>query len=412
MSEMQIERSPLRREIGWLLQSSLLIFVWTVAIGILNGTDLVEFNRNTLLSHVHAGTLGWITLGFFAVLLSAFSTGRPLAGWRASLPRPMALGAIVAAVLYAAAFWSGDTTLRPIAGSIMFLPVTAMLVWVVAQSRRAPMSVAQTGMLLGLLNLFIGAVLGIMLGLYLRGNLPSLPASFTGGHPVSMVIGYLVLAGLAIVEWRVQGRPTAIRSSKLGMAQVILPFLAAQILLLAAILNNEQLFGAYVPLQLITIIIFLVRLGRPLAAISWLAVSSGRHYVMSALFLVFNFAIITYLISGIISGRLSPDSPDPTFLGIILAMDHAMFIGVMTNILFGMVRDTAGRTSLYGWADQLIFWGMNIGLVGFVVGLLADSAIVKRISTPIMGLAILVAIAVYTLRLRAEAPLAVAPAGD
>ena len=36
------------------------IFVITVAIGILNGTDLWDPPRNTLLAHVHAGTLGWI----------------------------------------------------------------------------------------------------------------------------------------------------------------------------------------------------------------------------------------------------------------------------------------------------------------------------------------------------------------
>lgn len=35
-------------------------------VGILNGLDLVEFDRKALLTHVHAGTLGWITLGFFA----------------------------------------------------------------------------------------------------------------------------------------------------------------------------------------------------------------------------------------------------------------------------------------------------------------------------------------------------------
>src|SRR3990172_4416262 len=42
-------------------------YVVTVAIGILNGLDLVEFDHNTLMTHVHAGTLGWITLSVFAV---------------------------------------------------------------------------------------------------------------------------------------------------------------------------------------------------------------------------------------------------------------------------------------------------------------------------------------------------------
>jgi len=37
------------------------VFVVTVSIGIVNGLDAVEFDRNTILTHVHSGTLGWIT---------------------------------------------------------------------------------------------------------------------------------------------------------------------------------------------------------------------------------------------------------------------------------------------------------------------------------------------------------------
>ena len=34
------------------------VFIVTIAIGILNGADLVEFDRNALLTHVHSGTVG------------------------------------------------------------------------------------------------------------------------------------------------------------------------------------------------------------------------------------------------------------------------------------------------------------------------------------------------------------------
>ena len=36
------------------------VFVVTVSIGIANGLDAVEFDRNAILTHVHSGTLGWI----------------------------------------------------------------------------------------------------------------------------------------------------------------------------------------------------------------------------------------------------------------------------------------------------------------------------------------------------------------
>lgn len=48
-----------------LFRTALLLFVITIVIGILNGIDVWEPPRNTLLTHVHAGTLGWITLAVF-----------------------------------------------------------------------------------------------------------------------------------------------------------------------------------------------------------------------------------------------------------------------------------------------------------------------------------------------------------
>jgi hypothetical protein len=49
-------------------------------------------------------------------------------------------------------------------------------------------------------------------------------------------------------------------------------------------------------------------------------------------------------------------------------------------------------------------WGTNAGLVGFLVGLSAESAVLKRISTPVMGLALLAGIYTYFTKLgRSEA---------
>jgi DNA-binding CsgD family transcriptional regulator len=70
------QTSQFRSEIKLLLQAALLIFIFTVGIGILNGLDIIDFDRKQLMSHVHAGTLGWITLGFVAACLWIFSEGR------------------------------------------------------------------------------------------------------------------------------------------------------------------------------------------------------------------------------------------------------------------------------------------------------------------------------------------------
>src|SRR5690606_41134195 len=53
-----------------LLRGALVIFVITVVIGILNGLDVWDVPHHTLLTHVHSGTLGWITLGVFGAARS------------------------------------------------------------------------------------------------------------------------------------------------------------------------------------------------------------------------------------------------------------------------------------------------------------------------------------------------------
>src|SRR5256884_9596303 len=59
-------------EIRWQFQAGLLVFTITVAIGILNGFHFITLPRQGLLTHLHAGTLGWITLGGIAMCLWLF----------------------------------------------------------------------------------------------------------------------------------------------------------------------------------------------------------------------------------------------------------------------------------------------------------------------------------------------------
>ena len=40
----------------------------------------------------------------------------------------------------------------------------------------------------------------------------------------------------------------------------------------------------------------------------------------------------------------------------------------------------------------VIFWGVNLGLIVFVVGLILDTAEIKRIGAPVMGITLLIAL--------------------
>jgi predicted membrane protein len=208
---------------------------------------------------------------------------------------------------------------------------------------------------------------------------------------------------MALSEWRLNPEQPQKRASKAGWTQVILPFIGGVIITFGALANDPILIGLYIPFQVIGIIIYLVRLGPKMLAVPWLSGGPARHYAVSAVFLVANVALITTMIVSLITGAYGnpPDFSKIPFW-MVFAMDHAMFIGVMTNGLFGLVSEASGaRRSPWPWADHVIFWGMNVGLVGFVVGLMLQSAPIKQVFAPIMGISILIAIVTYLLRLRA-----------
>jgi hypothetical protein len=106
----------------------------------------------------------------------------------------------------------------------------------------------------------------------------------------------------------------------------------------------------------------------------------------------------------ILSGAFDLDDPSDANLGLLIGFDHVWFIGVMTNILFGVLLAATVGTRL-GLIDKIVLWGVNVGLIGFVVGLITVTQEPKRIFTPLMGVALLVGIFFHLRRLtRADHP--------
>ncbi|MCP4223678.1 MAG: hypothetical protein GY773_10080, partial [Actinomycetia bacterium] len=68
----ETQRPAFWPEIRTLLLAAMVFFVFTIGIGILNGSDIVDFDRKRILGHVHSGTLGWLTLSVFAASLWLF----------------------------------------------------------------------------------------------------------------------------------------------------------------------------------------------------------------------------------------------------------------------------------------------------------------------------------------------------
>ena len=367
-----------------LLFASMAIFVLTVVMGILNGTDLVELPHGALLAHVHAGTLGWITLSIFAAAAWIFE---------AEMPRLLRDASIVAVVLYVAAFWADVEEIRPVAGTLMLAAIVWFAAWVFQARVGRTLTVPRLSILLAAVNLVIGGLLGVVLGLAHAG-LFDLSSEIAGAHPAMMVVGYLILAGVALDEELLGGDGTEHRSW-LGTWQAFSFFIAGIALVLGILLDLQPLLGLNLLGEVVGVVIVFVRLRRRIVGAGWSSAGPARFGAASIVWLVPVVGLIVYLIANYI------EDFDQVPVRLLLALDHATFIGILTNGILGLLLvAAAARRTIWAWADQLVFWGVNLGLVGFVVGLIADTPVMKRISTPVMGLAILLGLLTAATRLR------------
>jgi len=358
-------------------------------IGILNGTDLWDPPRNTLLTHVHAGTLGWITLSIFGGAIWMFGS----TGDRSS--STLANFSIVALALYVLAFWSVDITTssvqRPIGGALAFIAILWVFIWVLRAHRGRTWTVAEYGMALSLLFLVIGAVLGVLLGLQLAEIeivAPEYAEQLGGAHPAAMVVGYVILAGTALIEWLIRREETpSLAESRAGVVQMSFIFIAGVLAMLGVLLDNDAMLQANVPLEVIGLFILVWRLRKYLAPSQWGASVPDTMARTAILGLIVGVILFTYVVSLFVSGAEFEE-----IAPVLVAVDHVNFIMVMTNLIFAMM---AVGSRVADSVNRVIFWGANIGVAGFAVGLFTENATVKRIFTPILGLALLFGIYTY-----------------
>ena len=394
-------------DIRALLIAAAAIFVVTVVIGILNGLDLVEFDHDTLMTHVHAGTLGWITLAVFAACGWIFGTSRSAGEHR--LWRWSVWLAIVSFPLYVLAFWTGNITFR----AVLAIPATAAIVgilWWIARRSGEGWTIPRLGILAAVFSLTIGAFFGTLIQVQLALGTEWLGFGEAGGaHVTAMAFSYLVLVGMALAEWHFV--PASDRLSRAGLVQVGALFVGGLLLVIGAVSNVQALLMLNTLFQLVAVVIFVIRLASPVARVNWLSAQAARFFGAAAVFVVIDVALLIFVIIQFVSGAYGPPDQDPSLMTIppwlIFALDHAIFIGVMSNAIFGLMTILGrGNSFLSPWADHLVFWGMNLGMIGFVIGLALESAILKQVFSPIMGVAILLGLAVYALRLWRSDPVA------
>jgi hypothetical protein len=409
-----------RAEVGQAFRYALIIFTLTVLLGLANAIQIFgPLDRDTLLTHLHSGTLGWITMGVFGIAIWMFARRNE------DLTAAILLSGLGTAA-YVMAFWSGVFILRGVFG-LAQLAIIVYWWWfvytrVAADGGIGRLDIPKLSVLLGLTTLVIGSTLGVIVQVLLAtGNALPTGTDLVGAHASAQTGGYLVLVAAGFAEWQLiggSGRPT------LGLAQVYLLFVGGLVLSASLLLSTslpaaaaQALPGLATLLTLAGILIAAYRIGRAALAAPWMAPTGMRHIAIVVPFLVLAVVLQAILVQQFVAaqGDFSLVS-----IGLLHALDHAYFVGVMTNALFGAIlivtAGDRGTTTLsklpvlprtWPWADDVIFWGLNVGTAAFIAVLIIVGSGEGRPAfthpvafvAPIMGLAALLGIVTYLVRM-------------
>lgn len=360
------------------------VFVVNIVIGILNGADVVDFDRNQILTHVHAGTIGWLTL---TIVASTFLLFR-------AADRRLMLALAVLVPVYVLAFYTGNFAFRAIGGLALLIVVAWVVWWVWQQYLGGERSLPRLAVTLGLSTFGYGALIGVLIQVSLAAGVTLLPGDAIGAHAGAMTFGYLVLVAMGFIEWRVLGTrdlPT------LGLVQIVALFIGGLTISISLLAGASQAGGGiYLLTQLVSVVVFAIRIWPRSLRIDWAAANPIRHFAASSIWVVFALLLFMYIVFVFITSGASPD-PNNTSLpiNVLIASDHSAYIGILTNITLGMLLTLLMRSSdRRGWIGQVIFWGVNGGLIVFVIGLIVNTAEIKRIGAPVMGVTLLIALAV------------------
>jgi hypothetical protein len=379
---------------------ALLIFLINNWFGFDNALTAGAIDRWQILIHLHAGSVGWITLSAIGIAIWLYTGDRTVDAAYERQVRTLAWVAAVVFALYVIAFglsWSTSTRwmlyLHPIVGVVAVLILWYAALWSFGQMRQqTPLTTVHVLASGALLTASIGATVGMLLGLeHAIGPFLPLPEGDRVGAHAGMMDTYLFLVASAVIEW--VHRKEAQRWSWPGLAQAVLWMLAAALVPTAYFLNIlNQVLPIFGLLLLASMIIFLVRYG-------WRALISlptGAGMKSWAFFGTLSMAIYLGLFLFLVMNAAGGDfSGVPSWYFAVFA--HVGFVGMMTNLLMGVAASRAQAAAGYlPWGEPAALWTINLGLVAFL-GLKIAADI--RLGAIVMGLGVLLGVVVMSLRL-------------
>jgi len=269
--------------------------------------------------------------------------------------------------------------------------------WLVREAARIGyrrLTTPQLGAVVGFVTLVVGSTLGVALQIQFASGGSFLPEGTIGAHAETQITGYLVLVAMSIAYWRLHGDDRTAR----GTWMVWLFFTGAVFIAVAVLTNILPLTSLFIPLDITAFVLLLTLTWRRVVDPGWLTAGSARHYAIAIPFALVYLVVFIYLIVGFAILKIWPTFADVP-PNLIPASEHPLFVGMVTNTLFGLLYDLNADRRRWPWADEVLFWGMNIAVTAFLIAILANAEDTFRFITPVLGLSLLVGIVVHSLRL-------------
>ena len=390
-----VENASVWNHIRILFLGSALLFLINIFFGFDNALTPPEtiIPRWQVLVHLHAGTIGWITLSVIGLMIWVFSAGRELTdsyvrGVQALVwTGVIVFGSYITSFGLAFNFLGSAFILLPIFGTLSALVIWWALIFSLAQLRRQPVVTTVHLLVVGaLLVVAVMAILGVLIGLeHVIGFF--VPGADRIGVHAGLTTLYLALAATAIVEGLVTKKPDA-RWTGAGLAQVLALTIAAFLFLGGILLFLEVLFLLGIILVILGTGLFLARAGRFALARNPLGSNDAAWVFFGTAWLV-------------VSVTLALVTPDPAALPryLLIVFIHVAFVGMMTNLLLGLYASRTREVGhlLRSWEAVSILL-INLGLlVFFLFEIVADA----RLGAVVMGIGVLLGVLTMITRLGA-----------
>ncbi|MDX1600439.1 MAG: hypothetical protein R3191_02880 [Anaerolineales bacterium] len=374
-----------------------LLFLINIYFGFDNSLTVGEIARGQLLIHLHAASVGWITLSAIGIAIWVLTGQRDVSEQYAGRIRLLVWAAVLAFAFYIPNFWlafsAGFATLLPVFGSLSVIVLWIAAIYALMQLRhQEPMTTVQLLAVGALLVAAIGATVGALLGMERAiGRFLPLPEGERVGAHAGMMDTYLFLLAAAIIEWFTRQDAKA-RWTIAGLIQAVAWSVGASLVPIAFFTGAiDQLLPIFLLLLVLGILIFLVRMG-------WRAVAAGPMAKGGRAWAFFGSIWLVVFFIGFIVLVTSMDSPPPDWFGTVWT--HSGFVGMMTNLLLAVLAARAwDARDKWPWADSAAMWTINLGmLVFFGLKIAAD----LRYGAIVMGLGVLLGVITMIVRLRAS----------